>query len=126
MSCSFRVDVDATCQERTLAAEVRLVGKEAVPYKAGQTEAWMYLNQAGSKSRRNLSCDQAAGAYLAEIPDVCGPVELPFYGRVSVRSVVQMVQLVQLECGPCGAAVAESASNRPPEMIGLVAEPISS
>lgn len=101
MSCSFRVDVEATCQERTLAAEVRLVGKEAVPYKAGQTEAWMYLDQAGSKSRRNLSYDQAAGAYLAEIPDVCGPVELTVYGRVGERSAVLTMAV---ECGACGAA----------------------
>ena len=123
MSCSFRVDVEATCEERTLAAEVRLVGKEAVPYKAGQTEAWMYLDQAGSKSRYNLSYDQAAGAYLTSISEVCGSVELTVYGRVGERSAVQTVQV---ECRTCGDAAAEAASNRPPEMIGLVAEPMSS
>jgi len=82
----------------------------------------MYLDRAGSKSRYNLSYDQAAGAYLANVSEVCGPVELTVYGRVGERSAMQTVQV---ECGTCGAAAAEAASNRPPEMIGLVAEPIS-
>ena len=98
MSCSFKVEAETTCLNRTLEAKVRLVGKEVIPFVAGHTEAWMYLDQAGSKSRYNLSYDQAAGAYLAEVPDICGPVELTVYGRVGERSAVQTEQV---ECGTC-------------------------
>jgi hypothetical protein len=104
MSCSFKIEAETTCMNRTLEAKVRLVGKEVIPYLAGQTEAWMYLDQAGSKSRYNLSYDQAAGAYLASVSEVCGPVELMVYGRVGERSAVQTVQM---ECGTCGAAARE-------------------
>ena len=61
MSCSFKVEAETTCRDGMLEAKVRLVGKEAIPFVAGQTEAWMYLDRAGSKSRYNLSYDQAAG-----------------------------------------------------------------
>lgn len=106
MSCSFNVETEATCESRVLEAKVQLVGKEAIPFVAGQTDAWMYLDQAGSKSRYNLSYDSAAGAYLAEVPGVCGPVELTVYGRVGDRSAVQTMRV---ECGACGdiAATAE-------------------
>jgi len=100
MSYSFKIEAETTCLNRTLEAKVRLVGKDVIPFVAGQTESWMYLDQAGSKSRYNLSYDQAAGAYLAEVPDVCGPVELTVYGRVGERSAVQTVQA---ECENCGA-----------------------
>jgi hypothetical protein len=107
MSCSFKIEAETTCMNRTLEAKVRLVGKEVIPYLAGQTEAWMYLDQAGSKSRYNLSYDQAAGAYLAEVPNICGPVELTVYGRVGERSAVESVQV---DCGTCGAAAAEQGA----------------
>ncbi|HSD57281.1 MAG TPA: vWA domain-containing protein, partial [Methanotrichaceae archaeon] len=74
MSCSFRIETEATCENKTLVAKVRLVGKEVIPYVAGQTEAWMYINQSRSSSRYNLNYDSTTGAYLAEVPGVCGPV----------------------------------------------------
>gem|GEM_PF-601819 len=123
MSCSFKVEAETTCLNRTLEAKVRLVGKEVIPFVAGQTEAWMYLDQAGSKSRYNLSYDQAAGAYLANVSDVCGPVELTVYGRVGERSAVQTAKVV---CGTCGAeGPAQNTSNQPPEITSLMADPAS-
>jgi len=125
MSCSFRVEAETTCQNRTLEAKVRLVGKEIIPFVAGQTEAWMYLDQAGSKSRYNLSYDQAAGAYLASVSEVCGPVELTVYGRAGERSAVQTVQV---DCGTCGDAASAAKQvdlNQPPEITSLVADPAS-
>jgi hypothetical protein len=123
MSCSFKVEAETACVNRTLEAKVRLVGKDTIPFVAGQTESWMYLDQAGSKSRYNLSYDQAAGAYLARVPDTCGPMELTVYGRVGERSAVQSVQVV--DCGSCEATAeeAQKVMNLPPEIISLAAEP---
>ncbi len=109
LKCSFRVEAEATCENRVLEAKVQLVGKEVIPYAAGQTEAWMYLDQAGNSSRYNLSYDSAAGAYLAEVPGVCGPVELTVYGRVGERSAVETVRV---ECGACGDAAAAEAEEQ--------------
>ena len=122
MSCSFKVEAETTCQNKTLVAKVRLVGKEVIPYVAGQTEAWMYINQAGNSSRYNLSYDQAADAYLVSVPDTCGSVELTVYGHVGERSAVQTTKV---DCGSCTAATALETSNQPPEMIGLTADPTS-
>jgi hypothetical protein len=109
MGCSFRVETEATCKDRTLAAKVQLVGKEVISYVAGQTEAWMYLDSAGNSSRYNLSYDSAAGAYMTRVPDVCGPAELTVYGRVGERSAVETVRV---ECGACGDAAAAEAEKQ--------------
>jgi WD40 repeat protein len=106
LQCSFQVEAAANCVNRTLQVNVRLVGKEDIPYVAGQTEAWMYLNQSGNSSRYNLSYDQAAGAYIGDVPALCGPVELTIYGRVGERSAVQTVHV---DCGSCGAAAVKEA-----------------
>jgi hypothetical protein len=107
MSCSFRIETEVTCENKTLEEKVRLVGKEVIPFVAGQTVVWMYLDSAGNSSRYNLSYDSAAGAYLASVPGVCEPAELTVYGRVGERSAVQTVRV---ECGACGdAAVAAEA-----------------
>jgi hypothetical protein len=104
MSCSFRVETESTCENRVLKTKVRLVGKETIPFVASETEAWMYLDLAGNKSRYNLSYDSADGVYIVEVPEVCGPVELIVYGRVGERSAVQTVPV---ECSDCGATAAE-------------------
>jgi hypothetical protein len=103
MSCSFNITVEATCENKQLEAKVQLVGKETIPYVAGQTEVWMYLDQAGSRSRYDLSYDPTEEVYKTEVPDVCGPVEMTVYGRVGERSAAQTVHV---ECGTCRAAAA--------------------
>jgi WD40 repeat protein len=103
MNCSFQVNAEATCENRVLKAKVQLVGKEVIPYMAGQTEVWMYMGQAGSNSRYNLSYDLATGTYQGEVQDICSLVDLTVYGRVGERSAVQTVQV---DCGSCGAAAA--------------------
>ena len=103
MSCSFNVVVESACENKQLEATVQLVGKETIPYIAGQTEVWMYLDQAGSVSRYNLSYDSAEESYKAEMPGVCGPVEMTVYGRVGKRSAVQTVRV---ECGTCETTIA--------------------
>lgn len=107
LGCSFRTDVATVCENNQLEVSVQLIGKETIPYISGQTEAWMYLDQAGSISRFNLSYDREAEAYLASVPDVCGSIELTVYGRAGERSAVQTVQV---ECGACGAEAAEESS----------------
>jgi hypothetical protein len=102
MSCTFNVVVEATCENKQLEAKVQLVGKETIPYLAKQTEAWMYLDQAGSISRRNLSYDPVEEAYKAEIPDACGPVDVTVYGRVGERSAAQMVEV---DCESCRTTI---------------------
>jgi hypothetical protein len=104
LGCSFRTDVATACENNQLEVSVQLIGKETIPYISGQTEAWMYLDQAGSISRVNLSYDQEAEAYLGSAPDVCGSVELTSYGLVGDRSAVQTVQA---ECRACVAAADE-------------------
>ncbi len=104
LGCSFRTDVAASCENNQLEVSVQLIGKETIPYISGQTEAWMYLDQAESISRINLRYDQEAEAYLGRVPDVCGSVELKVYGRAGERSAVQTVQV---ECGACGTEAAE-------------------
>ncbi len=101
LGCSFRTDVATECENNKLEVSVQLIGKETIPYISGQTEAWVYLDQAGSISRFNLSYDREGEAYLASVPDVCGPVELTVYGRAGDRSAVQTVQV---ECDACGVA----------------------
>jgi len=101
LGCSFRTDVATACENNQLEVSVQLIGKETIPYISGQTEAWMYLDQAGSISRFNLSYDQEAEAYLGSVPDVCGPVDLTVYGHAGDRSAVQTVQV---ECDACGVA----------------------
>ena len=101
LGCSFRTDVATECENNKLEVSVQLIGKETIPYISGHTEAWMYLDQAGSISRVNLSYDQEGEAYLASVPDVCGSIELTVYGRVGERSAVQTMQV---ECDACGVA----------------------
>jgi Leucine-rich repeat (LRR) protein len=87
--CSFNVTVEATCEEDIMAASVRLVGKEIIPYVTGQTEAWMYIDQSDTNSRRNLFYNSAVGAYQVELPDVCGSLGLTVYGRVGTWSAAK-------------------------------------
>jgi hypothetical protein len=101
MSCNFWVETETSCEDNVLKAKVRLVGKEELPFVEGQTESWMYLDQAGSKARYNLSYDSMAEAYVKEVPNVCGPIELTVYGHAGERSTVQTVQV---ECRACAAA----------------------
>jgi len=101
LGCSFRTDVAASCENNQLDVSVQLIGKETIPYISGQTEAWMYLDQAGSISRFNLSYDQETEAYVSSVSDVCGSIELTVYGRAGERSAVQAVQV---ECDACGVA----------------------
>jgi hypothetical protein len=105
LGCSFKTDVATACENNQLEVSVQLIGKETIPYIIGQTEAWMYLDQAGSISRFNLSYDQEDEAYSGSVPDVCGPVELTVYGRAGERSAVQTRQV---ECGTCGGAETEA------------------
>ncbi|MDD1759355.1 MAG: VWA domain-containing protein [Methanothrix sp.] len=98
MSCRFNVETDARCRNKTLEARVVLVGNESIPYSAGRTEAWMYIEQEGETSRYNLSYNKSDGAYGAEVPDVCGPLNLTVYGRVEERSAVNTTLV---DCEPC-------------------------
>jgi len=119
MVCSFRLDVEATCTTGTLKVTVRLQGIETIPYVAGETEAWMYLNQSGRSSRYNLRYDTAAGAYVISVSGLCGLSELTVYGRMGERSAVQTVQI---DCGACGggASATEVTSNQPPKILSLM------
>ena len=100
LDCSFNVMLESTCENEELNAKVQLVGKETIPYVAGQTEVWMYLDQAGSISRYNLSYDMAARAYRIEVPNVCGSVDLTVYGRIGERSAVMTGRVECASCGP--------------------------
>jgi len=120
LGCSFRTDVATECENNKLEVSVQLIGKETIPYISGQTEAWMYLDQAGSISRFNLSYDQETEAYLGSVPDVCGPVELTVYGSVGERGAVHTVLI---ECQSCVSGLEteeQEKSNKPPKVISLV------
>ncbi|HPC89416.1 MAG TPA: leucine-rich repeat domain-containing protein [Methanothrix sp.] len=123
MGCTFRPDVEATCTSGRLKVTARLQGNETIPYVAGETAAWAYLNQSGRSSQYNLSYDTVTGTYIISVPGLCGPAELAVYGRVGERSAVQTAQV---DCGSCGGAtVAEATSNQPPEIVSLLAKPSS-
>lgn len=119
MSNSFNVTADVICENGILKVEVQLVGKDTIPYLSGKTDVWMYLKQAGNRSRYNLSYDQALRAYEGEVPDVCGSVDLSIYGRVGESSAVQKVES---DCGICGDQdVLQNGSNQPPIIENLLA-----
>ena len=107
MSCRFNVEILAGCQNNTLRTRVTLAGNESIPYSAGKTEAWMYIDQAGEIARHNLSYNKTDGFYEAEMPDVCGLLNLTVYGRVEEKSAVNTTRI---NCGPCGSA-ADNASH---------------
>ncbi|MDD1740912.1 MAG: VWA domain-containing protein [Methanothrix sp.] len=108
MSCRFNVEVVARCLNKTLQAKATLVGNESIPYSAGQTEAWMYIDQAGEIARYNLSYNKTEESYGAEAPGVCGSLNLTVYGRVEQKSAVNTTRI---ECEPCqNAAEPESLS----------------
>ncbi|OYV08674.1 MAG: hypothetical protein CG443_118, partial [Methanosaeta sp. ASP1-1] len=108
MSCRFNVEVVARCLNKTLQAKATLVGNESIPYSAGQTEAWMYIDQAGEIARYNLSYNKTEESYGAEAPGVCGSLNLTVYGRVEQKSAVNTTRI---ECEPCqNAAEPDSLS----------------
>lgn len=104
ISCSFNVTLEVNCDNENLEVTVQLVGKEVIPYMTGQTEVWMYLDQAGIISRYELSYNQAIGAYQVDVPNVCGEVDLNIYGRVGERSVVQ---ILDVSCEQCDSNVTD-------------------
>ena len=124
MSYSFNVTIDATCNNGTLESTVQLVGIEAIPYISGKTEAWMYLDQSGSKSRYNMSYDQTSGAYKESIPEACGDLNITVYGRVGESSTAQTMRV---NCGTCKETADEliSNSNQPPEISSFEVTPTS-
>ena len=126
MNFSFKVEVEANCENRELDAKVKLIGKGVIPYFSGQTEVWMFIDQAANRSRYNLSYDQVAQEYQIKLPDVCGSIDLTVYGRVGERS---SVQALVLDCEPCRDAVEglESATliNNPPIIAELISNKTS-
>ena len=106
MSCRFNVLADAQCRNKTLEARVVLAGNESIPYSPGQTDAWMYIEQEGETSRYNLSYNKSKESYKAEVPGVCGPLNLTFYGRVEEKSAVNTTFI---DCGPCQSEVEQSS-----------------
>jgi len=103
-----------------LEVKVRLVGRDAIHYVEGETEAWMYVSRPGNISRYNLSYDQSEGAYTVRVPEICEPVDLVVYGRVEEKSEASTVRA---ECACWNEVTAQGAGDQPPEMIGLTAQP---
>lgn len=123
MSYSFNLTIDVTCTNGTLESKVQLVGIEAIPYISGKTEAWMYLDQSGSKSRYNMSYDQTSGAYKESIPEACGDLNITVYGRVGESSTAQTIRV---NCGTCKeTAELLGNSNQPPEISSFEVTPTS-
>jgi len=106
MSYRFDVVVEAFCLNNTLKARAKLVGDESIPHYAGQTEAWMDIDRAEDKSRYNLSYNETDEAYHAEVPDLCGRLNLTVYGMVEGRSATSTTSV---DCEPCQGK-AEQAS----------------
>jgi hypothetical protein len=126
MSYNFNATVETTCENKNLVAKVQLVGKGIVPYLAGHTEVWMYLDQEGNRSRYNLSYDQVEMGYLVEVPNVCGPMDLTVYGRVGEKSTVQVLGV---DCESCGDAAevpgSTTSPNNPPVIADLISDKTS-
>lgn len=123
MSNSFTVTADVICENGILKAKVQLVGKETIPYLSGQTDVWMYLKQAGNRSRYNLSYDQALSAYESDVPDACGPVDLSIYGRVGESSAVQTIQVDCVSCVETSEVTWNAKNpNSPPVIAELLSD----
>jgi len=106
MSYRFDVEVEVFCSNNTLQARAKLAGDESIPHHAGQTEAWMYIGREEEKSRYNLSYNETDEAYRAEVPDLCGRLNLTVYGMVEGRSATSTTSV---DCEPCHGE-AEQAS----------------
>ena len=97
---SFQVELDASCRENDLVVDVILIGKgnQTIPYMEGETEAWMFIDSEGNRSRRDLEYDTSTEAYSTTVRRACGSVELTVFGRVGKWS---SMETNRVECGPC-------------------------
>lgn len=106
VSYRFDVEVEAFCLNNTLKARAKLVGDESILHYAGKTEAWMDIDRAEDKSRYNLSYNETDEAYHAEVPDLCGRLNLTVYGMVEGRSATSTKSV---DCEPCQGKAEQSS-----------------
>jgi hypothetical protein len=106
ISCSFDIVADLSCEEGVIEACVQLKGRDGltIPYRAGYTDAWMFVTCSEEESRRyDLEYDLEREAYCAVVDPVCagasGAFEVTVYGRVCGWSAVEQFPV---ECGTLG------------------------
>jgi len=105
ISCTFEVAGEPSCDGNRLDVCVQLKGRsgQIIPYRAGYTEAWMFVKcPDGTSKRYDLAYDAAENAYCTVIEPVCagdsGFVELTVYGRVCEWS---SLGIFEVDCAGC-------------------------
>jgi len=81
---SFKIESRPVCENNKIEINANLVGRgKPIPYVPDQTAVWVFVGEMGKNSSKyDLMYDKVAGAYHVDIEDMCGPVNLTFYGRV--------------------------------------------